>query len=74
VTILAALKTVHLFNYRYPQEQRQVIRIFVAPSIFAIVSLAEVLSYRTAQYIEPIANFYESIFLCAIFLLVYTMI
>jgi hypothetical protein len=67
--ILVSLKIVHLFNYRRPEEQRQIMRIFLAPVILSSVSLYEVLWYHIAVYIDPIANFYETIFLCAIFLL-----
>lgn len=67
--ILVSLKIVHLWNYRRPEEQRQIMRIFLAPVILSTVSLWEVLKYDIALYIDPVANFYETVFLCAIFLL-----
>jgi hypothetical protein len=59
----------HLCRYRAPKEQRQIIRIALAPFFFALISLAEIYNYSIARYIDPISSFYEAICLCALFLL-----
>lgn len=64
-----ALIAMHLHRYRAPKEQRQIVRIALAPFVFALVSLAEIYSYSIARYIDPISSFYEAICLCALFLL-----
>jgi len=71
ITLLSsiALIAMHLHRYRAPKEQRQIVRIALAPFIFALVSLAEIYNYSTARYIDPISSFYEAICLCALFLL-----
>ncbi len=69
-TILLVLKTLHIHSYTRPKEQRQIVRILIAPSVWALVSLAQILDYRTAQYIAPLGEVYESIYLCCVFLLV----
>lgn len=63
------LITFHLRRYRAPKEQRQIIRILFAPFVFAIVSLAEILDYRIAVYIDPISELYEAFCLCGLYLL-----
>lgn len=71
VTLISSITliTFHLRRYRAPKEQRQIIRILFAPFIFAIVSLAEILNYRIAVYIDPISELYEAFCLCALYLL-----
>lgn len=68
--ILLVLKMCHLHSYTRPKEQRQIVRILIAPSVWALVSLGQILDYRTAQYIQPLGEVYESIYLCCVFLLV----
>lgn len=65
----AALATLHLLNYRAPREQRQIVKILLAPFVFALVSLAQILSYPAAAYVDPISSAYEAVCLCALFLL-----
>jgi hypothetical protein len=71
VTLISsiALIAMHLYRYRAPKEQRQIIRIALAPFVFALISLAEIYNYSIARYIDPISSFYEAICLCALFLL-----
>lgn len=64
-----ALILMHLRRYCAPKEQRQIIRIALAPFVFALVSLAQIHNYSVARYIDPISSFYEAICLCALFLL-----
>ena len=68
--ILLVLKTCHLHCYTRPKEQRQIVRILIAPSVWALVSMGQILDYRIAQYIQPLGEVYESIYLCCVFLLV----
>lgn len=65
----AVLAILHLYNYRAPKEQRQIVKIIFAPFVFALVSLAQILSYPAARYIDPISSAYEAVCLCALFLL-----
>lgn len=64
-----ALIFMHLRRYCAPKEQRQIVRIALAPFVFALVSLAEIYNYSVARYIDPISSFYEAICLCSLFLL-----
>ena len=68
--ILLTLKAFHLHSYTRPKEQRQIVRILIAPSVWALVSMGQILDYRIAQYIQPLGEVYESIYLCCVFLLV----
>ena len=68
--ILVTLKWFHLMTYTRPKEQRQIVRILIAPTIWAVVSLVQILDYRNAQYYQPLGEVYESIYLCCVFLLV----
>ncbi|KXT06497.1 hypothetical protein AC578_6076 [Pseudocercospora eumusae] len=67
--ICITLMVAHLQRYRYPKEQRQIIRIVFAPCVFALVSFFEVLSYEIAPYIDSLGDLYEAFGLCALFLL-----
>jgi hypothetical protein len=69
-SILCTLKWFHLMTYTRPKEQRQIVRILIAPTVWAVVSLAQILDYRNAQYYQPLGEVYESIYLCCVFLLV----
>ena len=71
ITLLSSVTLVflHLTRYRAPKEQRQIIRIILAPFVFAIVAWAEIARYSIAPYIDPIGDVYESFCLCALFLL-----
>lgn len=59
----------HLFRYRAPKEQRQIVRIAWMPFIFAVVAWAEVADYTIAPYLDPIGEVYESWAIPAIYLL-----
>ena len=67
--ICLSLIALHLRRYRSPKEQRQIIRIVLAPFVFALVSFFEVYSYKAAPYIDPLSDLYEAFGLCALFLL-----
>ena len=68
--ILTTLKILHLRTYTRPKEQRQIVRILIAPTVWSVVSLVQILDYRNAQYYQPLGEVYESIYLCCVFLLV----
>lgn len=61
--------TRHLAKYTAPSEQRQIIRIILVPTVFAIFSLLSVLFYQASIYLRPLAEIYESIAIPAIFML-----
>ncbi|KYG49816.1 hypothetical protein M433DRAFT_130898 [Acidomyces richmondensis BFW] len=63
------LIVLHLRRYRCPKEQRQIIRIVSSVILYTFIAFFEVYSYESAQYIDPIGDFYESFGLCALFLL-----
>lgn len=68
--VLSLFLTVkHLYRYTVPEEQRQIIRIVLAPVVFACVSLASIGSYSAAPYLKPIADLYEAYALASLFLL-----
>lgn len=70
-TLLISLSLIisHLRRYRCPKEQKQIIRLILAPSVFAVVSFLAILSYEVGPYIAPIGDLYEAFGLCALFLL-----
>ncbi|EHK23051.1 uncharacterized protein TRIVIDRAFT_15868, partial [Trichoderma virens Gv29-8] len=61
--------TRHLGRYTVPCQQRQIIRIILVPTVFAIFSFLSVLSYDASIYLRPLAEIYESIGIPAIFML-----
>ncbi|KAL6884482.1 organic solute transporter subunit alpha/Transmembrane protein [Trichoderma evansii] len=61
--------TRHLTRYTIPRQQRQIIRIILVPTVFAIFSFLSVLSYQASIYLRPLAEIYESICIPALFLL-----
>ncbi|KAK4062791.1 uncharacterized protein Triagg1_9661 [Trichoderma aggressivum f. europaeum] len=61
--------TRHLARYTAPIQQRQIIRIILVPTVFAICSFLSVLFYQTSIYLRPVAEIYESIAIPAIFIL-----
>lgn len=61
--------TRHLTRYTAPIQQRQIIRIILVPTVFAIFSFLSVLFYQTSIYLRPLAEIYESIAIPAIFIL-----
>lgn len=71
VTLLSAVGLIclHLCRYRVPKEQRQIVRICLAPFVFAIVSWGQIYNYNFAAFINPIGNLYEAFCLCALYLL-----
>lgn len=71
ITLISSttLFTMHLSRYTAPKEQRQIVRMVFAPSVFALISLAEMYNYSVARYINPISDFYEAICICSLFLL-----
>src|ERR1700761_432073 len=69
---LLILKFKHFWSYTRPKEQRQITRMLIAPSIWSLVSLGQILDYRIAQYLEPIGEIYQAAYLCSVFLLVRT--
>ncbi|KKP06695.1 hypothetical protein THAR02_01184 [Trichoderma harzianum] len=61
--------TRHLSRYTAPIQQRQIIRIILVPTVFAILSFLSVLFYQASIYLRPVAEIYESIAIPAIFIL-----
>lgn len=61
--------TRHLARYTAPSQQRQIIRIILVPTVFAIFSFLSVFFYQTSIYLRPLAEIYESIAIPAIFIL-----
>ncbi|KAL7916829.1 organic solute transporter Ostalpha domain-containing protein [Trichoderma velutinum] len=61
--------TRHLARYTAPSQQRQIIRIILVPTVFAIFSFFSVFFYQTSIYLRPLAEIYESIAIPAIFIL-----
>lgn len=59
----------HLTRYTIPYQQRQIIRIIIIPTVFAIFALPSVIFYQASIYLRPLAEIYESIGITALFLL-----
>jgi hypothetical protein len=59
----------HLRRYRVPNEQRQIFRIVSTPVVFTIVAAISTHVYQAAEYLEPLANWYEALALASLFLL-----
>jgi hypothetical protein len=64
----------HIFRYRVPRLQRNIIRlIFTAPA-FAILCFVGVMSYHTTDYMIAIAELYETFAFIAVFYLMIDLI
>ena len=57
----------HIFNYRQPRLQKQLIRMITIMPVFAIFCFFGVLSYHLTNYFLPIAELYEAFALIAVF-------
>ncbi|RMZ91862.1 hypothetical protein DV736_g889, partial [Chaetothyriales sp. CBS 134916] len=63
------LATAHIFRYREPHVQRQLIRILWTPPVFGVFSFLAVYSYHISGYMVPIAELYEMFALVSVYLL-----
>ena len=59
----------HIFTYRVPRIQKNLIRIILTAPVFAICSALGLISYRATAYITPWAELYEAFGLIAVLLL-----
>ena len=58
--ISLSLIVLHLRRYRFPKEQRQIIRIVFSVVVYSAVAFFELYKYEVAQYIDPIGDVYEA--------------
>ncbi|RMZ78023.1 hypothetical protein DV737_g4089, partial [Chaetothyriales sp. CBS 132003] len=63
------LAAAHIFCYREPHAQRQLIRILWTPPVFGVFSFLAVYSYHISGYMVPIAELYEIFALVSVYLL-----
>ncbi|KIV77657.1 hypothetical protein PV11_09443 [Exophiala sideris] len=71
VTALLSLGLIipHLFHYRVPNEQRQILRIVFLPVVYSLFYALSLQTYAGAQYLQPVASLYEAVALVSLFLL-----
>lgn len=59
----------HIFTYRQPRIQKNLIRIVLTAPAFAIFSAVALISYKATAYLIPFGELYEAFGLIAVFLL-----
>lgn len=64
----------HIFRYRNPRLQKQMVRMVFLLPVFAIFSFIGVASYRTTEYMLLFAKLYEAFALIAVFYLMVAML
>ncbi|KAF2093146.1 hypothetical protein NA57DRAFT_61669 [Rhizodiscina lignyota] len=69
LVLCGVLALTHILKFRWPDEQKQLVRIIWAPAVIAIFSFFGVWFYGAAGYVKPIGEWYECFALVPIFYL-----